>query len=374
MSDKFSLKDHLFNKKSVTYFADLFYVHDSSFPKDSFIKNVLKDFPELELKERISRMRIELERTLPGNYPTTLRVLLRALPAELDPTNIDDDFGDFILAPLGNFIEEKGCNKKYLEMSLSALRECTKRFSVEHDMRYFINEFPKESLDFLTEGIHSKNYHVRRLSSECLRPKLPWSININFDYMMAVPLLDVLFADTTRYVTRSVANHMNDISKINPEFVVAKLLKWKRTGKQDKKEMEFIINHSLRTLVKKGDKKALSLLGYSPEPKINILNFSMETPTVKIGETLEFSFEINSLENQNLMIDYIVHHRLKSGFTNPKVFKIKKGEFQKGELISINKKQPFRIMTTKKLYPGEHLCEIQINGTIFYKFNFKLVK
>ena len=53
MKEKFSLKDHLFNKDSVSYLADLFIVVDSSFHKKKFVTEVVGKFLELELKARI---------------------------------------------------------------------------------------------------------------------------------------------------------------------------------------------------------------------------------------------------------------------------------------------------------------------------------
>jgi 3-methyladenine DNA glycosylase AlkC len=370
--DRFSLKDHLFNKKSVTRFADLFYDNDPEFPKKSFIKNILKDFPTLELKQRISRMREELEGVLPKDYGKSLQIILNALPKELDPSKADNDFGDFILAPLSEFIRVHGCNKKYLNVSLDALHECTKRFSVEFSIRHFINTFPDETYAFLYKGALSENYHIRRLSSEGLRPKLPWAIGIDFNYKKSFEILDILFADKTRYVARSVANHVNDISKIDPDFVIEKLQQWEQSGKQNEKEMNFIINHSLRTLIKKAHPAAFELLGYSKNPNITIKNLDIKTPKITIGESLYFSFDILSQIDQKLIIDYVVHHQSASGKTMAKVFKLKKIDMKKGEKLSISKKQPFRIMTTKKLYPGIHRCELQINGKKFNSFQFYL--
>jgi 3-methyladenine DNA glycosylase AlkC len=86
-------------------------------------------------------------------------------------------------------------------------------------------------------------------------------------------LLHDLFFDQTRYVTRSVANHLNDISKKDPELVYEMLQKWKNSGKQNPQEMDFIIKHSLRTLVKKGENNALEMIGVSQNPQVEKLNF-----------------------------------------------------------------------------------------------------
>lgn len=373
MSDRFSLKDHLFNKKSVTYFADLFYINNSNFPKKQFIKNIIQDFPDLELKERISRMTKELKVSLPKEYPKALKIILAALPPELDPNKKDDDFGEFILAPLSQYIHEQGCNKKYLQISLLALIECTKRFSVEFSIRHFINTFPEETFDILLKNTQSKNYHVRRLSSEGLRPQLPWAIGIDMDYKKPVQILDLLFFDSTRYVTRSVANHMNDISKIDPEYTIKILKTWKKTNKQNSKEMDYILNHSLRTLIKKGNTLALELLGYSTNPDISIHNLTIKKTEIQLGKYLDFSFEIKSHKKQKLLIDYVVQYPHPSGRISKKIFKIKNTQFIKGETLIITKKQPFRAMTTKKLYPGQYQCQLQINGKLYNNFNFTLV-
>jgi 3-methyladenine DNA glycosylase AlkC len=40
-----------------------------------------------------------------------------------------------------------------------------------------------------------------------------------------------LYFDESRYVTRSVANHLNDISKIDESLVIETLEKWKNYKK-----------------------------------------------------------------------------------------------------------------------------------------------
>ena len=48
----------------------------------------------------------------------------------------------------------------------------------------------------------------------------PWAKKLNIDYKIPLSLLDRLYTDNTRYVTRSVANHLNDIAKIDPDLVI----------------------------------------------------------------------------------------------------------------------------------------------------------
>lgn len=168
--------------------------------------------------------------------------MLDALPPILDPTKNDDDFGDFILAPLSDFVAQHGATEEHLDSSLAALGEITKRFSAEFAIRIFINAFPERSLEFLNECAGDANYHVRRLASEGTRPTLPWSGKISIDYHEPLPILDKLYRDPTRFVTRSVANHLNDIAKVDPDLVISMLKRWKKAGDQDPKEMTLQIN------------------------------------------------------------------------------------------------------------------------------------
>ncbi|MDQ7043827.1 MAG: hypothetical protein Q9M34_09925, partial [Sulfurimonas sp.] len=58
---------------------------------------------------------------------------------------------------------------------------------------------------------------------------------------------------------------------------------------------------------------------------------------------------------------------------SPKVHKLKKLSLKKNETILIKKKHPLRAnMTTRTLYEGEHLLELQINGTVLHQESFYL--
>ena len=363
MAEKFSLKDELFNLKKVYQIASEIQEAYVGFEQEKFEKEVTDKFHELELKERISHISNMLAKYLPSNYVVATNILVKALPPELNPTKTDDDFGDFIYAPYSDFVLTFGCTQEHLDFSLQALREMTKRFSVEFSIRDFINNFPIESFEMLHACALSDNYHERRLASEGSRPKLPWGKKLTIDYMQPITLLDKLYFDKTRYVTRSVANHLNDIAKVDAPLVIETLKRWKNSGKQDEKEMSFIISHALRTLVKDGNVEALALLGYAQNPTIEIQNFKVESLEVKVGEALVFSFDIEAQTDEALMVDYVLYFQTKSEKLTPKVHKIKKLKMKQGQLITISKKHAFKAnMTTRKLYAGEHRLVLQING------------
>ena len=373
MSEKFSLKDELFNPKKVHLLANELKSAYPTFKQEEFEVEVVSAFAKLELKVRITHIAKMLKKYLSSDYETAVNIILKALPPELDPTLNDDDFGDFIYASYGEFIMLYGCSKEYLDCSLSALAEITKRFSVEFAIRDFINTFPKESLAMLKHCAVSENYHQRRLASEGLRPKLPWAKKLTLDYHEPLEHLELLYADPTRYVTRSVANHLNDIAKIDALLVLETLKRWRASKKQSKKEMEFMVNHALRTLVKEGNVEALALLGYNQNPKVELKKFSLSETSVKIGEALKFEFHLEAKEESKLMIDYTIFFLTKVGKYSPKVHKLKRVSLKAGESVILKKKHPFRVnMTTRKLYQGEHRIEVQINGQVVSKATFIL--
>lgn len=370
----FSLKDQLFNPKKIADLATRLSEAWADFPATAFNARIVDALPRLELKERIDHIAESLHEALPADYPGALSILLRSLPPELDPTLTDNDFGNFIYAPYSAFVARYGCSAEHLDKSLAALKDMTKRFSAEWPIRDFINAFPQETMAFLTACAQDDHYHVRRLASEGTRPKLPWAQKLNLDYQAAMPLLDQLSADSTRFVTRSVANHLNDVSKIDPELVVATLKRWRKSGRQGEKELVYMCQHALRTLVKKGDPGALTLLGFGGTPEVEVQELKGHRPVVKVGEAFEFSLRLKSLEKQNLVVDYRMDFASEGKKRGQKVFKLKALKLTKGEVWQTHKKHPMRLMTTRRLYVGEHEITLLINGQAYGSLTFELAE
>lgn len=315
----FSLKDQLFNKNRVEYLAALFFAADNSFDAPGFVRATMKQLTKLELKERIVHIASTLEDYLSSDYRVAAKQIVAALPPPLDPTKTDNDFGDFIFAPLGEFVVRNGLAKQHLALSLQTLKALTMRITMEDAIRAFINTHTSETLRALGTWSTDSHYHVRRLASEGTRPLLPWSKRLTIDPTAALPLLETLHADPTRLVTRSVSNHLNDIAKSHPDVVLDVLERWKQMGTQGTSELQWMSRHALRTLIKQGNPRALAFLGFQAKPKIGISDFRIGTPVVRPGEAVEFSFEIHALGDASLMIDYIIDFVKANGKRSPKV-------------------------------------------------------
>lgn len=388
----FSLKDQLFNKWKVEYLWELIENVYKEFDYSNFVIDVLVKFPELELKERITHISNMLKKYLPNDFENSVNIMIDSLPEIIENWTLDNNFWDFIFVPYCDYIQKFWCNKENLEFSLNAQIQITAHASAEDSIRYFFNKFETITFNRMLEWSKSDNYYIRRLSSEGSRAKLPWCQKINLDYRKTINILDNLYYDESRFVTRSVSNHLNDIGKIDSDLVIDVLEKWKKSKKW--KDLDYIISHWTRSLVKLWDKRTLEFLGYSSNPKIEIKNFEIINKDIKIWENLEFSFDLKPTPNpyllrrgMKLMIDYKIYFVWKNWKLLPKVFKIKKignGFLDKSEVqkkgnaclqsLRVIKKHPLKLMTTKALYVWEHFVEIIINWKSFGKEKFGLKK
>ena len=65
---------------------------------------------------------------------------------------------------------------------------------------------------------------------------------------LALPILEPLKADTSKYVRDSVGNWLNDASKTRPEFVVSLCKKWEKEN--NSKETAYILKKARRSILK----------------------------------------------------------------------------------------------------------------------------
>lgn len=375
MVEKILLKDLLFNEKKLRLIAAQIKAVYPDFAAQQFCVEVNLQFQKLELKQRISLIAQILKKYLPKNYKTALEILLKSLPKPLDENLSDNDFGDFIYASYGDFIVQNGCDEQNLEISLHALKEVNKRFSMEYAIRDFINNFPKQSLQFLNDCSKDKNYHMRRLASEGTRPNLPWGKKVGISYKTSADILENLYFDSARFVTRSTANHLNDIAKIDADFVISTLKRWQKSKKQSEEEMNFIIKHALRNLIKQGYKPALEMLGFDHKAKIILSDFVISKKVV-LNENLDFSFKLQSHENASAVVDYVIYFcNEKNILRAGKVFKLKNFTLEENKIFALNKKHKMPThLTTRKLYQGECKIEIKVNGEVLQSANFLLIE
>ncbi len=370
MASGFSLKDQLFNQEKTRYLAGLFSAADTGFDASKFEADVMGRLLDLELKERIQWIADVLGQHLPAELPEIAPVLRAALPPPLDPTLSDDDFGDFIFAPLGEFVVAKGLDA-HPDLALDLIAEITQRFSMEWAIRPFLNRWQDKTLARMVQWATQDNYHIRRLATEGTRPRLPWGEAVGLALDAPFPILDLLHSDPTRYVTRSVANHLNDVSKKEPDLVLDRLLDWSTQGKQSEKELKWMTNHALRGLVKAGHPDAMKMLGYHPDADVQVA-LALGADRVQIGNALQIECALSAAEDLPVLVDYCLYFPTLKGTERRKVFKLKQAKLKNGAL-KLAKKHPLKgNASTFTLYPGQHRIEVMVNGVVRAETTFDL--
>ncbi len=355
------LKDQLFNESTI---KELFgrINNVTGFNSRQATERALAEFQSLELKERITSLTYILYDMLPKDFNEVIEIFDQVVMAVDEPL--------FVYGAILEYVEIFGCCDKNYKLSLSRIGVYTRAFSAEFAIRKFINTYQEETYDYVKKWAKSENVYTRRLASEGTRPLLPWAIKIHADYALALEWLSILVHDTERYVTRSVANHLNDISKFDPDLVLKTLGKW--SEERVDVEMDYIVKHSLRTLVKKGNLDALDFLGFKKNPDVTVEKFEFKEDRFFIEKKVPFSFEIKYNENVRILVDYILWFQTKSGRPSKKVYKLTQKSGVIGDLVLITGRIDLSQRTTRKIYPGVHKVDIQINGKVIHSKEFNV--
>ena len=256
MSDTTALKDY-FDGRLARHLSELITPHYTGFPAESFISAVEKRAPPFQLKARVAVINSELRESLPADYTEALGILLQILGPE-NETEEGMFTKGYYLMPVAHFVEVYGL--EHFKLSMEAMYEITKRHTSEYTIRPYLTNYPEDSYQILEQWSTDENAHVRRLVSEGTRPRLPWTKKTDVlkgDVQCNLALLERFLDDPSPYVRKSVANHLNDLTKSHPVLVVNWIQSRLDSGGP---YMDRLARHGLRTLVKKEDAGALGVI------------------------------------------------------------------------------------------------------------------
>ncbi len=334
-----------------------------SFDAPAFTTDAVQGLDDLELKARVKHVARAIEAHLPLPPDRLFALLVDAAGPPLEAT--EAVAAKWHLWPVLQVVENIG--PQDIPAALGALRELTQRWSGEFAIRPLLVADPPQVFATLLDGndawVRDPDAHVRRLASEGTRPRLPWGGRLHHleqDPTDNLRVLEALKDDPELYVRRSVANHLNDLSKVDPDLAVARCAQWLKGASE---ERQWVVKHALRDLLKKSHPGALSLMGFGAQA-VSLGTVEVMAPEVAIGDTLQFRIVLTSLsdDEQTLMVDYAVHHRGARGTLRPKVFKWTKLALAPRAQVVLQRAHPMRVVSTRALYPGPHGVDVRVNG------------
>ena len=360
------LLKNMFNEKYLRDIAlDIKEVYNL-FQVEEFIESTLDEtWDTLELKARIRQITLNLGKFLPSDYKEAILIIDKVIVKQ-------GSWLDGFCMFFPDFVEVFGQDEANWDISIAALERYTPYASAEFAVRPFIINHEEAMMEQMYAWSGSGNEHVRRLASEGCRPALPWGqalTKYKKDPAPILPILEKLKADSSLYVRKSVANNLNDISKTHPELVVQLAKKW--YGKND--NTDWIIKHGCRTLLKKGNSEALAIFGFCNGESIDILDFKIDSKSIAIGDSFNFSFTISTKEVVKVRLEYGIDFVKSNGKQSRKIFQISEIMLKAKEVKNYTKNHSFADLSTIKHYPGTHGIALIVNGVEQGRLDFELV-
>ena len=336
------------------------------FPSQRMTRGVAAALEPLELLARVDLLAERLASALPLDFGAAAGVLWGALESPA--------FTGWMTLPCGTFVARSGLG--HPEAALPLLAGLSPRWSSEAPIRAFVEHHPETTYRHLHEWCGHDDEHVRRLVSEGTRPRLPWAPVLRglvADPSPNVPLLDRLVDDPSAYVRRSVANHLNDISRDHPDLALDLAAAWLARSEDAGR----VVRHGLRTLVKRGDSRALALIGAGTGDGIEVLELTVDRARVAIGGAVTFAFTVQLAVGSDpcdAVVDYRVHYAsARGGMKAPKVFKLTRRRLEPGRPVTIRRRHAFEHVSIRRIHPGPHRIDIQVNGQVPASVDFEVV-
>jgi len=356
------LLKEIFNRDRLRHFAMETVAIHPAFDQERFLTLASDNLDALSIMQRLRQIAVTFHEVLPGGFEKNIEILWALAP------RINHGFASMVLP---EYVALYGHD--HFDLSMEALAFFTRFGSSEFAIRHFLLRDQARTLAMMERWSKDENEHVRRLASEGCRPRLPWSFQIKA--LMADPspvasILENLKSDPSLYVRKSVANHLNDITKDHPDWVFDKIADW---NQQDPRTA-WIMKQALRTLIKKGDTRALHLFGAGHKAEVTVEEFSVTPSALKLGGAVRIGAKLTSTApaSQKLVIDYAVHYVKKAGGTSKKVFKWKEIVLEPGATAELSISRAIRDFTTRVHYAGWHEVELLVNGEVLGTSGFEL--
>ena len=334
------MKDKYYNYDSLHDLASRIKAVFPSFQENDFVDHIMNEtWDALELKARMRQITINLGKYLPADYKQALGIIDQVI------AGYPSGYNDNALIYFPDFVEVYGQDECHWDLSMAAIERYTPLSTAEFAVRPFIIKQEARMMQQMAVWARHDNEHVRRLASEGCRPALPWGqalTSFKKDPSPVLPILEQLNTDPSLYVRKSVANHLNDISKTHPG------------------------------LVKKGNQEVLDIFGYHNAGSVDIADFTLGSASISLGENMTFSFTVSAKETTKVRLEYAMGYVKADGRLSRKIFQISEILLKANQKKTYIKKHSFSDLRTRKHYPGTHSVTLIVNGAEQDTLDFEL--
>ncbi|KJQ56139.1 DNA alkylation repair protein [Microbacterium sp. SA39] len=320
------------------------------------------------LRQRVDLVRDALLSDAPAGFSAAERLVVDVMD--------EPAFAGWMIWPVTEFVAfralESGSAADF-DDAMALLARLTVELTGGFAIRDLLIARPERALEIMGSWTGHENEHVRRLATEGSRAYLPWAKRV--PWLLAHPqgtqrIVDATYRDPSEYVRRSTANHLNDLSRVDPEIVTEIAAGWAAAPDAN---TPWVLRHGLRTLIKQANPAALTLVGFTGTA-LRVTRPRIATTEVPWGGALTFdAVVINDAETDaTVAIDYTVGFQRSNGSISEKTFKLGSRQIAAGDSAIVTKTHSFRLIATRTYYAGQHHITVQANGVLSPRTEFVL--
>lgn len=223
----------------------------TAFETDAFVQYVEQHIAGKEFHDRQEVFCDAFDKYLPQSYETNLATFKKILGPKLQKSEGMFTEG-WWLWPVGHWVKRHAAAENFA-VSVDFIYELTQRFTGEFAVRPLLAAEPEKTLHVCIKWSTDSSVHVRRLASEGMRIRLPWAQKVEVQlehFALFSEALSNLRADPEKFVQKSVANNLNDLTKKHVDLARQIVDSWLQDGELAD-ETRWILKHGTRYIRKR---------------------------------------------------------------------------------------------------------------------------
>ena len=124
--------------------------------------------------------------------------------------------------------------------------------------------------------------------------------------------------------------------------------------------------------MKQGNIGALDIFGLGNSDAVVVSNLKIARPSITIGQSIEFTFDIRAVMDTKVRIEYGVDYVKTNGKHSRKIFQLSEIAMKQNEIKTYTRKHSFADVSIRKHHAGIHNVVLVVNGKEFGVVSFDL--